>query len=61
MIEDRDRHDTLNRATKREMLERIADHWENYHELFTQIAVTQRTAPGFAADQCGQIVTSRVN
>jgi hypothetical protein len=51
MIEDSDRHHTLNRATKREMLQWIADHWENYDELFTQITVTQRTTLSFAADQ----------
>jgi hypothetical protein len=44
LIEDGDRHHTLNGATTREMLQWIADHWENYHELFPQIAVTQRTA-----------------
>jgi hypothetical protein len=52
MIEDGDRHCTLNRATKREILQWIADHWENYHELFTQTAVTPRTVLSFAADSC---------
>jgi hypothetical protein len=35
MIEDGDRHHLLHRATKREVLQWIIDHWENYHELFT--------------------------
>jgi hypothetical protein len=51
MIEDRDRHHTLNPATKREMLQWIADHWENYHELFARIAVAQKTTLSLTADQ----------
>jgi hypothetical protein len=51
VIEDGEQHHGLNRATKREMLQRIADHWEEYHELFIQIAVNQRLAAKFSADQ----------
>jgi hypothetical protein len=51
VIEDGERHHGLNRATNREMLQWIADHWEEYHELFPQIAVSQRPAVKFSADQ----------
>jgi hypothetical protein len=51
VIENGERNHGLNRATKREMLPWIADHWEEYHELFTQIAVNQRPAVKFSADQ----------
>jgi hypothetical protein len=51
MTEEADRHHIFNRTTKQRMLQRIADHSENYHKLFTQITVTQRTALSFAADQ----------
>jgi hypothetical protein len=51
MIEDGERHHMLNRATKREMLQWIADHWEEYPKLFAQIAVNQRPAVKFSADQ----------
>jgi hypothetical protein len=51
VIEDGEQHHGLNRETKREMLQWITDHWEDYHELFTQIAVNQRPAVKFSADQ----------
>jgi hypothetical protein len=51
VIEDGERHHGLNRATKTEMLQWIADHWEEYHERFTQIAVNQRPAVKFSAGQ----------
>jgi hypothetical protein len=50
MIKEADQHHTLNLTTKREMFQWIADHWENFHELFTQIAVTQKTTLSFAAN-----------
>jgi hypothetical protein len=50
VIEDGERHHGLNRATKGEVLQWIADHWEKYHELFTQIAVNRRPAVKFSAD-----------
>jgi hypothetical protein len=51
VIEDGEGHHGLNRATKKEMLQWIADHWEEYHELFTQIAVNQRPTVKFSTDQ----------
>jgi hypothetical protein len=51
VIEHRERHHWLNQAINREILQWIADYWEEYHELFTQIAVNQRPAVKFSADQ----------
>jgi hypothetical protein len=53
VIQDGERHHGLNRAIKRERLQCIADHWEQYYELFTEMAENERPAVKFSADQRG--------
>jgi hypothetical protein len=59
VIEDGERDHGLNWVTNREMLQWIADHWEKYHELFTQMAVNHRSS--FPPINVGQRATRQAN